>query len=250
MSDYTLAIAHHRSHDNLDQSLYDHLTGVASHSCRHSKKIGLGEIGELMGLLHDLGKYSHTFQDYIRSAVGHIDPDADEWVDSRQQRGKIDHSTAGAQYLWQHWSRYGDIGRLAGQIVALCIASHHSGLIDCLKPSGEDSFRKRIDKDDSNTHLRTCITHADPALLQRIDMLCDTSQIKGFLARLETICAGKPPIQNDFYLGMVTRFLFSALIDGDRQDSSDFENPDNCNHRHKLRPDWLVAIGRLERALL
>ncbi len=75
-----------------------------------------------------------------------IDPDADEYVESQYFRGRIDHSTAGAQWVWQRLGRYGEPGRYCAQILATCLASHHSGLIDCLKPEAVDGFKKRIEK--------------------------------------------------------------------------------------------------------
>ena len=69
--------------------------------------IFLDEVGELIGLLHDLGKYSKEFQDYINSALGNIDPDADDYVDAKGKKGKVDHSTAGAQAIWDELSKQG-----------------------------------------------------------------------------------------------------------------------------------------------
>lgn len=39
--------------------------------------------------------------------------------------GKTDHSSAGAQWIWQRFSHYGKQGELTGQIMALCIASRN-----------------------------------------------------------------------------------------------------------------------------
>lgn len=36
-----------------------------------------------------------------------------------------------------------------------------------------------------------------------------------------------------FYIGFWTRFLFSCLIDADRINSADFENPGNAAYRNK-----------------
>ena len=59
-----------------------------------------------LGLLHDLGKYSREFQQYLRSAVGLLEQDKDdEYVDPTSKKGKVDHSTAGAQTIWQELSR-------------------------------------------------------------------------------------------------------------------------------------------------
>ena len=40
-------------------------------------------VGELLGILHDLGKYSTEFQIYLKSAVGLLNQDEDEdYVDA------------------------------------------------------------------------------------------------------------------------------------------------------------------------
>lgn len=70
----------------------------------------------------------------------------EEFVDASGLKGKIDHSTSGAQFIWEQLSNKGMLERATGQILALCIVSHHSGLIDCLtsvpsKPT-EDGFSK------------------------------------------------------------------------------------------------------------
>lgn len=70
-SDY---IAHIRQDGNI-QTLSGHLLEVARISKNLAKKIDVAELGELIGLLHDFGKYGTAFQDYIRSASGMIDPD-------------------------------------------------------------------------------------------------------------------------------------------------------------------------------
>ena len=78
-------IAHVRN-DGKVQSLEDHLGSVSDYAEKNCNKIGLKGVGTLLGLLHDLGKATAAFQDYIR---GHSDCN----------RGEIDHSTAGAQHL-------------------------------------------------------------------------------------------------------------------------------------------------------
>lgn len=90
-------IAHHRESDGAIQTLEQHLRGVASMSGLYAQKLNLKDQGELIGLLHDLGKYSQAFQSYIKSAVGLLNQDEDEeFVGAAGLKGKIDHSTAGA----------------------------------------------------------------------------------------------------------------------------------------------------------
>ena len=90
-------VAHQREKDRQIQSLEEHLFGVAGYAKVFASKINLDTQGNLIGLLHDLGKYSKEFQDYINSAIGRLSPDEDDYVDAIGKKGKVDHSTAGTQ---------------------------------------------------------------------------------------------------------------------------------------------------------
>ena len=114
-TDVPAHIAHRRAGDGATQSLETHLLGVGNIARSLAGKVGLKEQGEVVGLLHDLGKYSEEFQSYLRSAVGLINPDEDDYVDARGLKGKVDHSTAGAQLVWQELSNEGDMGRIVGR---------------------------------------------------------------------------------------------------------------------------------------
>ena len=117
-------IAHYRKTDQTEQSVHEHLDQVALICRCLAGKIGVPGAGELLGLLHDLGKYSQQFQAYIQSATGMLNPDIDgEYVDATALKGKIDHSSAGAQWIWENFRRYGPQGELVGQILAVCLAA-------------------------------------------------------------------------------------------------------------------------------
>ena len=92
-------IAHKKS--GREELLLDHLHKTARLSEKFAGAFGAGEMGFLAGLAHDIGKYSSSYQRYIR-------------------RGgpRIDHSTAGAKELY----------RLSAKEASLCVAGHHSGL--------------------------------------------------------------------------------------------------------------------------
>jgi hypothetical protein len=82
-------IAHHRKSGE-DQSLSCHLLEVAFLASTFAGKIGLPNAGELVGLLHDLGKYSSAFQNYLKSAVGYLEQDKDDdFIDPQRMKGKI-----------------------------------------------------------------------------------------------------------------------------------------------------------------
>jgi CRISPR-associated endonuclease/helicase Cas3 len=233
------------------QPLSCHLFGVAAIGRELADKIGCADAGELLGLLHDLGKYSAEFQVYLQSATGLLNPDDDaEFVDAKGLRGKIDHSTAGAQTVWRALSNAGRQNRLVGQMLALCVASHHSGMMDCLSPAGEDLFTRRMDKPEAKAHLGEAHSRAMPAVLRRIQELIDSGQAvaqgMGLWKRIQSRDAGEEPLIW-FKAGLLLRFLFSCLLDADRLDSADFESP----HGKQLRAygrylEWGVLIQRLE----
>ncbi len=147
------------------QSVRDHLLGVAKLAGKNAEKIGCLDYGKALGLLHDLGKYSSAFQEYIKTALGQLDPDTDEEsVDVKSLKGKIDHSSAGAQLLWREVSPESSSELVLAQMLALCLASHHSGLIDCLTFDLQgtfDVFSRRINKKDKKTHLSEVVLCAE-----------------------------------------------------------------------------------------
>lgn len=63
-------IAHVRHADSMAQSLATHLTETAAIAKMLAAKLGLDLAGELLGLMHDFGKYSLKFQKYIYDATG------------------------------------------------------------------------------------------------------------------------------------------------------------------------------------
>ena len=65
-------IAHWRSFDNTEQTLEAHLQGVSELARIFAAKLGLQDAGELIGALHDLGKYSKEFQNYIHDIENYI----------------------------------------------------------------------------------------------------------------------------------------------------------------------------------
>jgi CRISPR-associated endonuclease/helicase Cas3 len=81
-------LAHWRASDQTAQDLDVHLTNVGYFSGVFASKIQLGSAGELIGLLHDLGKYSQEFQAYIKFAEGLINPYEDDYVDAKERKGK------------------------------------------------------------------------------------------------------------------------------------------------------------------
>ena len=244
-------IAHVRESDQTQQALETHLQEVAAICKQLAQKLGVDQAGELIGLLHDFGKYSEQFQNYIQSATGLLEPDIDQsYVDAKSLKGKIDHSSAGAQWIWHTLGQFNDPKvNLFAQIMALCVASHHSGLIDCLKLDGTNGFKERMNKPDNYTHLEECQQNASPEIIQHAQQLADKNLLSAMQKQFDQLIT-LAKRQNStmifqFYLGFWTRFLFSCLIDADRINSADFENIEQAGYRNRV-VNWDIAVDRVE----
>ena len=100
------------------QTVAEHLSGTAALSRAFAEAFGAGDDGELIGLLHDLGKCTDGFQNRLL-----------------RDGPRVDHATAGAVACSKYYGRFED---------AACIAGHHSGLPDCRTVSGK-LWRERYD---------------------------------------------------------------------------------------------------------
>jgi len=244
-------IAHRRKKDGMTQNLWEHLKEVSDLAGQFANKVGLEDAGKIIGLLHDLGKASKEFDQYIRPAVGIIDPDQDDYVDASGNKGKVDHSTAGAQIIQRYFASKGTEGILTAQLLSLCIASHHSGLIDCLTPDGHDNYHRRMEKPETKTHVSEAVANLTAKQQQELDRLLSkelTKELTSCLAAVREHNDSKETLM--FKCGLLVRFLFSCLIDADRLNTADFEHLSNAKLRNQGKyVPWDTLIERLERRL-
>jgi CRISPR-associated endonuclease/helicase Cas3 len=243
-------VAHVRDRDKKIQSLEEHLNKVSKLAGEFAGKVGLKEVGEILGLLHDVGKASDEFQNYIRSGTGLIREDSPDWVDVKAKKGKVDHSTAGAQIIYQKLSERGDKATATALAMALCIASHHSGLIDSLNPDGENNFQRRIEKPEEGSHAHEAWSNL-AEIASKLDEPLSNGIETQFIDKLNSL-----KLQSDshdtinFKRGLLIRYLLSCLIDADRLDTADFEFPSNERIRNygNYMP-WETLIERLDRKI-
>lgn len=245
-------IAHHRQSDGKSQPLWEHLQETSDLCGKFARAFGLQTAGKTLGWLHDLGKCSSSFQNYIRSVNGLMDPDSDNFVDVSSLKGKIDHSSAGAQIACQILQAKSKQGVIAGQFLSLCLASHHSGLIDCLAPDGTDAFSNRMAKDADLTHLpevRQILDHPDFQPVPRL--LNESALVDEIIQKLVSLKEpGDDLTTLSFKQGLLIRALFSCLIDADRLSTADFEHPLNLLTRNNgTYTGWDVLAGRLDQYL-
>lgn len=240
-------IAHWRKRDKEAQSLQTHLLETSQLAERFAAKVELPEVGRMLGLVHDLGKASLDYQNYLRTNEGLISPDEDGY--SQARRGEIDHSTAGAQLIYRKLASRGQEGKFLAQFSALALASHHSGLIDCLAPDGKNNFQRRMDKPDEDAHFTEVIQRL-PDIAQQLDGIIPQPVEQRFHRKLyeDLRETGDSKETLAFKRGLLARFLLSCLLDADRLNTADFETPENELMRNygSYQP-WPVLIERLER---
>lgn len=203
-------IARIDDHGNLQQ-LEDHLKQVANICSVFLRKIGFEKTGKLLGLLHDIGKYSDQFQRYIKSQAGLLKEGDPEY--SFAERGTIPHAEVGAWFL--EFSHKEHLNRDIAVLFEMPIAYHHGYLEDVYCPDGEAPFLQK--KPSLKLNLEQIFEKIDPLIKEEIQNIIlqesGEKEIKAFF------CSSKFPI-TAFDLGTLLRLLYSALIDADRMDAS------------------------------
>ncbi len=109
------------------EPLSDHLAAVAARAAEFAAVFGFAETARAAGQLHDIGKASQAYQDYI----------AESRATPLGRKGP-DHSTAGGR---EAIARY---PRPFGRMLACIIAGHHAGLADGAKLDHRLSAEYRI----------------------------------------------------------------------------------------------------------
>jgi CRISPR-associated endonuclease/helicase Cas3 len=158
---------------------------VASLAEERAAKFGAASLGQVCGLLHDLGKYSNDFQARLSGAPA-----------------RVDHSTAGARVAAE---RFAQEGRLIGYV----IAGHHAGLANGTGDGDPTPLERRLDAS-KGPKIPDC-----PGWEQDIS-LPEVLNWPPLLPNPDTKVACD---RRGHCLSLLTRMLFSALVDADRLDT-------------------------------
>ena len=204
----------HRTEGGKEQSLYDHVEGVALQIRRNLTEAGLKQLiplGELLGRLHDVGKAQPAFQRYIRG----------------ESVAKAPHSAAGALLatsLIYELSEELALKKLprTSQLLAYAISGHHRGLYDYAELRNkleEVDCKGRCKKTaEALTKLRSQIQswakeHAEAtetSLKELAKQVGATEQAQALI-----------------------RLLFSCLVDADFLDTEAFMDEERKGRRHE-----------------
>ena len=106
-------IAHIRPVDKAEQTAAEHCRQTAELAFGYAEKLGLKRTAYLAGALHDMGKLTNDFNEYIHERT-------------KFSRGELDHSFAGAKYLNELVSQFKEkILKRTAELIGRVIISQH-----------------------------------------------------------------------------------------------------------------------------
>lgn len=197
-----------------NQKLLDHLTATAKLAKAFASVFGCENTAYLAGLLHDLGKYTYAFQDYLKRSLGGEDV----------TRGEVIHALQGAKYVEEKIKDH-----VIADIIGNVIATHHGGLYDNIS-DGERTLFVKANKSEEKLHYAEAVSAFCPSIKEaelKTELLsfCQTSQAK--------------KLDMYFMLHLLTKTVYSCVVDADRCNSAGLEINDAI-------PDWVALIKQLE----
>lgn len=179
-----------------EEKLINHLTKVASTCVNFSKPFHQTQIAKIIGLLHDLGKYSLEFQKRIRGS-----------------NKQVDHSTAGAQFAKEFYKFEGDI--VFQLLIAFCIMGHHAGIPN--RGTKNDTYEEVTLEGRFKKDIPAYKFFAEE--LKDQDLIFDKKEITDFILKNRS--------HPDFSYSFLIRMLFSCLVDADFLETEKFFEPKN-----------------------
>ena len=236
-----LYLAHIRRDESAEQTIRSHLLRVGDLMAMYAAGLGLSSMAQLIGMLHDLGKCTRAFANYLEWCREH--------PGDYSQKGKVDHSTAGGQLLMRRYGNRGDVALLTVHIASLVIFSHHTGLMNYLGEDGISDFLNRMEKEDApqvdlSYYYKTVISERE------LDALFEEAAHE-FSALDARIMAYAPEGSEAYHFawGMVHKLLLSMLIDADRLDSAEFELGEQQTRLWDTASIWMDFSDKLEQKL-
>lgn len=196
------------------QTVYEHSENVSRYAELEAKSVELGNTLKIAGLLHDIGKLTDEFNDYIHIAAKNP---------KSVKRGSVNHSSAGAKYIMDYGAEHGI--KYSPQIIAYSIFSHH-GLNDCVDESEKDKFTPRLNVDENR--YQSVLNNIGP-LIDTVDLksLLEESEkeFKDFIEKINNVAKDMKSADKKnccFLVGCLERLILSYLVDADRRDTAEF----------------------------
>lgn len=230
----------HINHLGEIQSCQAHSQNAAEIARDAMKPIGLSACSYLAALLHDCGKFTDTFTDYIRAAAT-----------GEQVEKSVIHSFAGVRLILSRYHPKGielDCRAVTAEIIAYAIGAHH-GQFDITDATGKNGFRHRIEKQPAydvqaiENFLGNCISEKelDNLFERAVDELTPT------IERLCSLAGDNDEIL--FYIGLLARLIASAVAEGDRSDTAAFMSSRVLGKMGQTSGLWRKCLNAIDAAL-
>lgn len=227
--------------DIRQQTVYQHCLNTAEYTKIIHDLPDLEAITYLAALLHDVGKATDAFSEYLRKAV----------FENKKDK-KTNHSSAGAKFLLNFFEiNPTSDAMLLITIVCEAIISHH-GLCDFIKLDGENQFDKRCNPSHDIAYEQVLSYIESHFNKDEIRVLFDRAQTGLLTIKKEIMYQTKNDADKKteckFFLSALSRHVLSIVIDADREDTRSFML--NTPLRNSNDPlCWDDAIGKLEAEL-
>lgn len=220
-----------------EQPLWEHLNGVRTYGERFGGNMELSSLAALCGYVHDMGKYSVAFQQYIRKQQKREEAGLPrEW---EEKGSKVDHGVFGAKYIYESFSTRGGWESLTAQVVGEVVCYHHGGLPDHLNEKNKIPFLERIQKVSSLELGQVVAEFAKENDLEEVERL--------FAKGVSELQKQGRKMQGNkhVWLSFLVKHLYSMLVDADRWDSYRFVVGESMEPDKPL-PPWNTWSKKLE----
>lgn len=235
------------------QTVEEHNRNVAKYAQQALEGIGLGDTGYLAGYLHDMGKYTDEFSEYIDAVTDPRIPDT-----KRPARGTVNHTFAGVRFVYQEIKCSDDAPSiLTKDIIAYAIGAHH-GQFDCIDETGRNGFAYRCEKEDpiidegirnfkENVDLSFVNEQFSKAEQEVVQYMRKVHDLSSKLTKQQDNQTSKLTPQEvkkqeweafNFYCGCLARLVLSAVIDGDRRDTAEFMDNYKISQSQNMQDVW------------
>ncbi len=230
-------IAHIRE-DGIVQTCCEHCRNTASTASFLLNDVGLSNTGYLAGLLHDMGKFTREFLNYITTVSSGEDYNGP----------KVIHTFSGVSYLLKKFHEGDDYEKMASEVIALAVGSHH-GLFDIYKEAeASNAFLYRIEKQPEYDNRAADNFFAECATENEVVEVFAKSvdEIRSLYTSFVNSRNGedKAKFQKTiyFYLAVLARLILSAVVEGDRRDTASFML--GKDYSLGKSPEWNSEIDR------